>query len=205
MNKAVHTVNPSHPATNDWKSTRGFSGVEVMIAIFLIALALTAVVALMSRSLATLSSTRERIVANFLLQEGIEVVRAIRDENFIAGRSWLSQLGGGALTTGCVVYNATALITGAQCDNPLLKDPGGFFQYTNGGNTIYNRIATVEPATVAGIPAGDVALLTVKVRWPSPLWPPNPTACAGRPGPNPGPPCQKEIIAQELLYNWNPR
>jgi hypothetical protein len=61
---------------------KGFSFGEVLISAFVLTVGLTATSALVSSSLGYSYDNRDAVVATQLAQEGVELVRNIRDENF---------------------------------------------------------------------------------------------------------------------------
>ncbi len=69
------------------KIRRGFSVLEVLIAVFVTSVGLTAVLALLTGSLKTSLDNRDALVAAGLAQEGIELIQNIRDNNIAAGRA----------------------------------------------------------------------------------------------------------------------
>lgn len=67
------------------KTSRGFSIAEVMFAAFVLTIGLLAIVALIANSLQNALETRDTIIAVELAQEGVELVRNVRDNDFAAG------------------------------------------------------------------------------------------------------------------------
>ncbi|MBP6933881.1 prepilin-type N-terminal cleavage/methylation domain-containing protein, partial [Candidatus Woesebacteria bacterium] len=63
------------------KNSKGFSLVEVMVSIGIILVAFTGVLTLINRSVAFHDLAYSRLTASYLAQEGIEIVRNIRDNN----------------------------------------------------------------------------------------------------------------------------
>lgn len=66
------------------KSLCGFSLGEVLLAGFVLTVGLLAISALMTKSLKGSFETRDTIVAVLLAQEGVELVRNVRDNDFVA-------------------------------------------------------------------------------------------------------------------------
>jgi Tfp pilus assembly protein PilV len=67
------------------KNPAGFSMMEVVLSVFLLSTGLVAAVQLMSRGLATSMDSRDQLIATGLAQEGVELVRNIRDNNWSNG------------------------------------------------------------------------------------------------------------------------
>lgn len=127
----------------------GFSLLEVMIAIYIIITALTGIMALVSSINASASVSSSKLVAANLAQEGIEVVKSIRDLNFgvNAWDDWYASISG--TNTYLVQYNDTAW-RGFQ-DIPLKYDSAtGLYGYDAGIDTpfAYKRriILTKNPS-----------------------------------------------------------
>jgi len=67
----------------DYKKSKGFSLIEVLIATSILLIGILSAFALVSRSLASVPVIQDRLVASFLAQEKIEEIRRIRDGNFL--------------------------------------------------------------------------------------------------------------------------
>lgn len=92
----------------------GFTLIETMVAITIITLAIAGPLVIANSAIVAARISRDQLTASYLAQEGIEYVRAMRDDNYLAvyntpneGSAWsnfLSQLG-----TGTVSYPAPNL------------------------------------------------------------------------------------------------
>lgn len=69
------------------KTHKGFSFIEVMMAIFLIVVGLVSAMSLLASSMNQTMDSRNQIAAGLLAQEGVELVRNLRDTNWVAGRT----------------------------------------------------------------------------------------------------------------------
>lgn len=69
------------------KNLRAFSIAEVMLSVFVLSVGLLAVVKLMSESLNYSYDNNDSIIASELAQEGIELVRNVRDNDIVAGNT----------------------------------------------------------------------------------------------------------------------
>ncbi|MBP7060382.1 MAG: hypothetical protein KBA91_00195 [Candidatus Moranbacteria bacterium] len=65
------------------KQLCGFSLPEVLLAVFVLSIGVTTIVAVMTGSLRTSLSNNDVIVATGLAQEGVELVRNVRDNDFL--------------------------------------------------------------------------------------------------------------------------
>ena len=65
------------------RTKAGFTLIETLVAILLLTVAIVAPLSLTTQSLATAYYARDQITAYYLAQEGIEVVRAVRDGNIL--------------------------------------------------------------------------------------------------------------------------
>jgi Tfp pilus assembly protein PilV len=128
----------------------GFSLLECMLAIFLVSSGIMAATLLVSKSLRDELDSRDQLVASMLAQEGVEIVRNIRDNNWMAGKDSFTYIstgncrvavpytymadGGSNVTCG---YGATI-----SASYKLYKHPtGGFYNHSSspGEATKYYR------------------------------------------------------------------
>ena len=148
------------------KRKRGFTIIELVVAIFIITIGLVAAASLMSYSISAVIIGKSQIIATDLAQEGLEVVRNIRDNNWhciadsdcslTGGDDWKDGLDG--CSAGCrVIYSSASLLFLAG--NPVLKiNDDGYYQYALGDNTRFYR-----KITITDNPDGDPATDDIKV------------------------------------------
>jgi prepilin-type N-terminal cleavage/methylation domain-containing protein len=86
--------------------TKGFTLVEVMAALFVIMVGMASFATLINSTVSYMKSSSYNLVAAYLGKEGIEIVKNIRDSNFLKvhygeppGATWLDGLSG--CETGC--------------------------------------------------------------------------------------------------------
>ena len=156
---------------------------EVLVAIFLITVGVLGAMTVVNQTTTFTQVTSSRLVAAYLAQEGIEIVRNIRDGNWLENRdvttSWKEGLT--ACSAGCEIdYN--------NFNNPGAEDPSlqsynggqflridptsGFYNYTSGDETKFKRKITITEDS-------DKLKVSVTVYWDS-----------------------HEITVEEYLYNW---
>ncbi|MDP3143662.1 MAG: prepilin-type N-terminal cleavage/methylation domain-containing protein [Candidatus Omnitrophota bacterium] len=116
------------------KNNKGFTLLETIVAVGLIAVGLVAALALITTSLFYVSNIQDRLAAANLMAEGIETVRNIRDNNWLQNKVWNNGLANGDYQ---VAYNSIAL--SSYSGSPLLLDSNGFYNYTSGAITPYVR------------------------------------------------------------------
>ena len=75
---------------------RSFSLIEVMVAITVIMVGLIGVLGLIIYNISISRASPEKVVAVNLAQEGIEIIRNMRDSNWLAGNSWDENIEGEA-------------------------------------------------------------------------------------------------------------
>lgn len=163
-------------------SKKGFTLIETIIAIFLITVGMGGALTLVSQTITFTQVTSSRLTALYLGQEGIEIVKNIRDTNFLKihkgvwGISWDTGLTG--CTAGCEVdYNDLALVSA----NRYLRIKDGFFNYNPDGlATPFKRKIIITPDIDTGVP---ILRVSVEVSWQE----------RGR---------SHQIVIQENLYKW---
>jgi type II secretory pathway pseudopilin PulG len=68
---------------NSSNNHKGFTLIETLFAVLLFSASLVSLMAIAGRGIAAANSAREQTTAHYLAQEGLEVVRNIRDSNFM--------------------------------------------------------------------------------------------------------------------------
>ena len=67
---------------------KSFTLIEVIVAIFLITVGTVGAFTLMQRTIAFTAVSSSQLVASYLAQEGIEIIRNIRDTNYLEVSVW---------------------------------------------------------------------------------------------------------------------
>lgn len=156
------------------KPERGFTLVEVLVSVLIFSLALTAVFYVLVVNLGDAELIKNNFIASGLVQEGMEVVRNIRDSDWHANNPFGTGIPDGNYR---VQWNSQSLM--AFADSYLKKDSGtGFFSYDSGGDTFFKRsvvISTISP--------GVEKKVVVTVTWSE----------KGKP---------RSVSAEDHLFNW---
>src|SRR4051812_38691805 len=95
---------------------KGFTLVETLVAIFIFVLSTTALVAVTGNSVSDVSIAKNKLVARALSEEGIEMVRNIRDSSALSGT------GSSGWSDFATLMDSCFLGPGCKIDNPQ-----GFF------------------------------------------------------------------------------
>jgi len=160
------------------KHSSGFTLVEALVASGIVMVSVTSILALLTLSLRQASFVQDQLVAANLAQEGLEIVHAIRHDNWLNGRAFNAGLANGDWR---VDYLQASLLPWA--DQPLSFDSNsGFYQYASGAATNFKR-----KISITNNPGGrpDEILVQSVVEWTS----------RGIPF---------SIVAEDHLFNWYP-
>ncbi|MCP6718330.1 MAG: prepilin-type N-terminal cleavage/methylation domain-containing protein [Patescibacteria group bacterium] len=152
---------------NKQKKEYGFTLIEVIVAIFILTVGIGGSFMLIQQTLAGVSTVQSRLIAIYLGQEGIEIIRNIRDNNWLEQRESLQippqPLWNDGLTglincqpsASCCEadYNTDTspsdpLVVVAGCDfsdlHYLNFDNSGFYSYSAGTQTKFKRKIFIE-------------------------------------------------------------
>lgn len=148
---------------------RGFTLLEVIIAISLLLVGTTATLLLITRTIRQIGIFPSQLIAAHLSQEGIEIVRNIRDTNFLQGGVWDNGLNTANCSTGCEAdYTDTAApdpsLPAYSGGRFLQIDGSGFYSYAAGTDTKFKRKITIVP-NILPCGASNVLQVTVETTW----------------------------------------
>lgn len=167
-------------------NNKSFTLIEVLIAVFLLTVGAVGAVHAITRVVAVIEISSSQLMASYLAQEGIELVRNIRDTNWLEARtptnSWDEGLTG--CSGGCIAdykhsYGPNQLDPALPgYNNQFLNiEAEGFYSYSTGASTRFQRRITIVK------PTADILRVTVWVGWTE----------KGR---------SYSVTAQEDLYHW---
>ena len=166
------------------KMRKGFSLIEVMVAVLVTLIGVVGIYALVPHIIQSTAFNYDRFVAIQLARDGIEIIRNVRDSNWLQGDSWNNGL------TGCG--------NGCQLDYTILssQDPTprlvGFRPWSSGGDFL-----EIDSTTGFYSYSGDIITkfkrriwfnnadggrglkVKVQVSWP-----------------------ENVLVLEEVLYNW---
>jgi hypothetical protein len=122
--------------------------IEVIIAIFIIASGISGAVTLTYSNLRSNESSITQIIGANLAREGVEVVRNLRDENWLLGSDWLNAIIG-TDSDAILDYDISTNLWKLDFDKNgiasgrLLRDANGSYNHTDGVYTEYYRLMTI--------------------------------------------------------------
>lgn len=153
---------------------RGFTLLETMFAILVVSVGILGIHNGMNFAMKNTKLARENFVGTYLAQEGIEIVKNLRDYNWVNDNSddagpnrWT--LGLESCTSGCQAdYTSTQLDPFAG--NLLKLKTNGFYGYSSDPadlETIYRRKITIIPVDIDSDGEDEELDITVDVFWGS--------------------------------------
>ena len=152
---------------------QGFTIIEVLFAIFVLTVGAVGAFALTSQVISTSSAPSSQLVASYLAQEGIEVIRNIRDSNLLAIHKggailWTDQL----LNVSCEqtagsdkyyeyeIDHASSSNLDCYASTLLKRDSSGY-SYGASIDTVFTRKVTVDPDETDP----NILVITAEVFW----------------------------------------
>jgi len=117
---------------------KGFTLVEALVALVILTIALGPALVLSSNISSTASVIQNNLIAANLSQEGVEVIRALRDANWYNGLPFDTGLTDGSYR---IEWSSNTLI--ALGSNPPLKISAGLYNYSSGVDTVFKRTVTI--------------------------------------------------------------
>lgn len=153
--------------------TRGFTLIETIVAISLLTAGVVGSFSLMQKVTSFASISSSRFIASYLAQEGIEIVRNIRDTNYLKSQAWDSGLGAGSDFR---LDYRSQVFPDATCGT-YLQNLGNFYICSTDSTSKFRRQITVEK------PVSNKMVVSVAVSWSE----------RGVP---------YQVSAETELYNW---
>lgn len=116
--------------TMNQKSTirNGFTLIETLVAVSVISIGFVGALVLLAKSASQASILRQRVTGARLAEEGLEVVRNIRDSNWLRNLGWRDGLADTGASVALVNYNSLSLDTSpSAASRDCLNYSGGFY------------------------------------------------------------------------------
>lgn len=146
------------------RTNQGQSLLEAIVAIGIIVTSISSALTLISNSIRAEKESEFSVTAGNLAREGVEVVRNIRDSNWLAGRPWDDGLAGAGFDyTGVPAFTPAANAWQIQfAADALGDDQAQVFRYSTGtgGPTVGLYVqAAAQPADTVATPYRRLATL----------------------------------------------
>lgn len=143
---------------------KGFTLLEVIIAVFIVAVGLVGILSLVNISLKGPSLSKNRLIASGLAQEGIEIVRDIRKSNVEWGDwEWYSSIATSTVRDYRVQYNSANLIS--YSETPLKLNSSNLYQYDSGDNSLFYRKITLTKNSYNEVKVVAEVKWQIKGKW----------------------------------------
>lgn len=141
------------------KQRNGFSVLEVMIAVAIITMGMIGVLSLVLQNIQVQYVNKNNLIASQLAQEGLELVRNIRDENWLDGNAYyLGIIEDGTYTIDYTFATNDLIDLIDDSGAKLNIDATGFYTHNAGDATPFYRLVTVSDNI-------DYLEVECKVRW----------------------------------------
>ncbi|MGC8651289.1 MAG: type IV pilus modification PilV family protein [Minisyncoccia bacterium] len=165
------------------KYKRAFTLVEALVALSILMIGVISGFILVTKALYDVSIIQDRLTASFLAQEGVELVRQIRDSNYVqniqsTSIAWDKNLSDGdyLITT---INNPPSGIKLLPYEDKVLRwdSSSGLYNYTSGDTTNFKRKINIQHIN------SDEIKVTVTIDWVTK-------------GMN------FQLVVEDFLYNW---
>lgn len=131
------------------KNNRGFSMIELMASIFILSFGIIVIYNVFSNFIVMTNTVSSRLTAVYLAKEGMEIVKNVRDNNFINDENWDNDIN--ICSSGCQAdYKAgTASETSVNkiknynANQFLMMNSDGFYGYDSGIASKFKRKITI--------------------------------------------------------------
>ncbi len=158
------------------KKNTGFTLVELMTVVLVVSIGIVGVVNLISQILLYTRLNQSKLIASYLAQEGIEIVRNIRDTNWLEQTSWDDGIPASPPDYALDYLTQSLPDTRCNLENPLKIDDNGFYSCEGNTLTKFKRKINIQKT-------GDTISVLVTVSFEE----------MGK---------NYEVRALEKLYNW---
>lgn len=119
----------------------GFTLVEIVAVLFVVAVGLVGVLSLIVQNIQSQNISKNTITAYQLAQEGIELVRKVRDTNWLEARAWNTGILPGTYYMDYQDALPNIMSSGQEA---LYKNASGFYVHGGGNDTPFSRTILIE-------------------------------------------------------------
>jgi len=149
--------------------SRGFSLVETLVAVGILVVAVVGALTAAQSGISSSIFSKNQVIAIYLAQEGVEVIRNIRDENALNDRSWLVGISdnssdpcyfGNTCYVDALQNTLTRCSGGGSCPNLKQDSDTGFYGY----NLLWSETGFRREIILTFINQNEISIL-VTVDW----------------------------------------
>ncbi len=150
------------------KNKKAFSLIEIVIVLFIISMGLIGILSLIVQNIQSQDYNKNNLIATQLSQEGIELVRRVRDNNFKQGKAFNSDLASvsGQVFGYCFDYNDIALTISSEACLLRLDGDNFYVHETTGVSSGFSRLIKIELAN-EGVAENVLLKVFSEVSWKS--------------------------------------
>jgi len=125
---------------------KGFTLIETMVALGILVFVLTGMVSLIILNITNAKNIEKNLIAGNLAQEALEVVRSMRDNDWLEGNNFgdFIPVSGNEYS---VQWDDTGLSRGLVAQPLNFDETTGIYSYDNGELTIYSRKVLIDQVT----------------------------------------------------------
>jgi prepilin-type N-terminal cleavage/methylation domain-containing protein len=128
-----------------FKNISGMSMIEVMISLTIISVGLSAMLGLANYTIMASKASSGFLTASMLAQEGLELVRNVRDDNYNKGLAYNAGIYNSSDSTFTIDYSRGINFTPNVITGAVLYMHNGFYDYnSNGAVTPFHRLITIS-------------------------------------------------------------
>lgn len=140
---------------------KAFSLVEIIIILFIISIGMLGVLSLIVQNIQTQTYNKNNLIAFQLAQEGVELIRMVRDSNWQSGRDFLSGLPRGNVYMDFDDTEPHVLESeGTNQAHALRLDDEGFYRHDGSGpSSGFSRLITLTS------PDSNTLQVDVRITW----------------------------------------
>jgi prepilin-type N-terminal cleavage/methylation domain-containing protein len=149
-NKQIQTTSQMKP---------GFTLIEVITVLLVISIGMVGVLSLIVQNISSQSINKNTLIAYNLAQEGVELIRQVRDTNWMMSRPWRTSLASGVYYMDYTY--AVPVVAATQSAGSLSQDSSGMYYSTP--NSAAKAGAFTRIITLAD--HGDGLLVTANIYW----------------------------------------
>lgn len=121
------------------KNEKGFSFVEVMISVFILLVGIVTVLGLMASVLKNSIDAKDQEIAGFLAQEGVELVKNVRDTNWAKNNKSFKHPFPNTNDTCRIDMNSSSIDCHHSHSKNLYLNHNGFYVHSSGSSTKFKR------------------------------------------------------------------